>query len=138
MSVKLKLIIAGGRDFTSRKVVLDALCSIIKAKGLKKSEVEIVSGLAKGPDTIGLQIAMDNGMPYKKFKADWKDITREGAVIRSNKYGKYDALAGIKRNHDMGDYAEELLAIWDGVSTGTEDMITYMQKLGKEVTIVTY
>ena len=134
----IKLIIAGGRDFNKRSTVLRVLIDWLQARGLSKFDVEIVSGLAKGPDTIGLEIAKSNRIAYKEFPADWKNLEIEGAVIKSNAYGKYNARAGITRNHEMGDYADELLAFWDGMSTGTCDMIEYMKKLGKVVTVIPY
>lgn len=38
----------------------------------------------------------------------------------------------------MGDYADELIAFWDGKSTGTKDMIEYMQKLKKPVEVIIF
>ena len=38
----------------------------------------------------------------------------------------------------MGDYADFLVAFWDGKSKGTKDMIDYMQKLGKHGTVIKY
>ena len=38
----------------------------------------------------------------------------------------------------MGDYADYLIAFWDGKSKGTLDMINYMQQLGKHGTIIKF
>ena len=41
--------------------------------------------------------------------------------------------AGHARNRDMGDYADALIALWDGQSKGTKGMIDYAKKKGLEV-----
>ena len=51
---------------------------------------------------------------------------------------KYGKSAGIIRNHEMGDYADYLLAFWDGTSKGTKDMIDYMKKIGKHGKVIIY
>ena len=78
---------------------------------------------------MGGQWAKENNIPIKEFPADWGDISHPDAIIKINKFGKkYDILAGIRRNHDMGDYADALIACWDGKSTGTKNMIDYAKK----------
>ena len=42
------------------------------------------------------------------------------------------------RNGEMAEYADMLIAFWDGKSVGTQDMINKMKKLGKEVKIIYY
>lgn len=79
---------------------------------------EVVSGTAKGVDTLGEYWARELGIPVKEFPADW------------NQYGKR---AGILRNGDMADYADALIAIWDGKSKGTLHMISDMVHKGKPV-----
>ena len=69
----------------------------------------------------------------KQFPADWNNITVPGAVIKYNSYGKYNALAGHQRNAKMGDYADALIAVWNGKSTGTRNMIKYMKSLGSYI-----
>lgn len=70
---------------------------------------EVVSGGANGIDTCGELWATSNRIPWKRFPANW-------AV-----YGKS---AGPVRNTQMADYAQALLAVWDGKSRGTNHMIS--------------
>lgn len=114
----MKLIIAGSRNCTKE----DTDTAIILNKSIINDTTEIVSGMAKGPDSHGLIYAVENNLRFTIFPADWQ------------KYGKS---AGAKRNIQMGDYADELLAVWDGHSRGTKHMIDYMKKLGKPVHIWT-
>lgn len=117
----MKIIIAGGRDFSD----YDKLCKEVDF-ALSKCEisrVEIVSGAAKGADSLGEKYARDHGIKLKQFSADWE------------KYGK---AAGYKRNSEMGNYADALIAFWDGKSKGTFNMINIANKKGLQVRIVKY
>lgn len=121
-------IIAGGRKGVSYEHVAAAMAQC----GWFPSEV--VSGKAQGADSLGEVWAKKNSVPIKAFPAQWDDLSHSDARIKINGFGKkYDAFAGIRRNHDMGDYANALVAIWDGVSRGTKDMIDYATKKGLKV-----
>ena len=132
-----KLIIAGGRDFTDKEAIVDAINSLEDQGVFTTEQLEIVSGMAKGADMTGYELAFDNGLAVEPFPADWGDMT-EPCVRKVNGYGEYNALAGMNRNQRMGDYADGLLAFWNGTSTGTKDMIDYMRKLGKKVVVIHY
>ena len=94
-----------------------------------------MSGGAKGVDILGEKYAREENLSLKIFKPLWANLEVSGAIVKENRYGKYNAKAGIDRNEKMGNYADALIAIWDGKSTGTQHMIKYMKKLGKEVFI---
>lgn len=121
----MKLIIAGSRNIGLDKNGLqDTDYSIIDEALFQNPSFyisEVVSGMAKGVDWLGVLWAVDNKIPVKPFKPDWSN-------------GKK---AGILRNTQMGDYADALLAIWDGESKGTKHMIEYMKSLNKPVYIYT-
>lgn len=125
----MKVIIAGSRSITDFKVIKKAidLCPF--------SISEVVSGGAKGVDLLGEKYARENNIPISVFNPLWKELDTPGAIVKINRYGRYNARAGIDRNEKMGDYADALLAIWDGWSKGTKHMIEYMKKLKKEVYI---
>ena len=113
----MKLIIAGSRDFNDYFL----MCKSIALLGFKIDEV--VCGGARGADSLGEKWAFEHLVSIKYFLADWDN---EGRA------------AGINRNHKMGDYADYLIAFWDGKSPGTRDMITYMQQLGKPVKVIKF
>lgn len=75
----------------------------------------VLSGRARGVDRAGEQWAMENGIRVLHYPADW------------NLYGRS---AGIKRNVVMAQDAEALVAVWDGVSHGTDHMITVAASYG--------
>ena len=93
---------------------------------------EIVSGRARGIDNLGEQLAMKLNLNMCTFPADWKDISRKGVVIRTNKYGKYNTLAGHMRNEDMAKYTDIAIVIMAlGGSSGSLNMIDNMKKINK-------
>lgn len=109
----MKTIIAGSRNST-REAFLQAL----KRCPFVKDITEVVCGGARGADTFGEEWAIKNNVPVRKFLPDW------------DKHGKF---AGILRNRQMADYAEALIAIWDGVSPGTLNMIREATSRGLKV-----
>lgn len=123
----MKTIVAGCRWIKDYNIV----CEAIEASNFKITK--IVSGTATGVDTLGENWAESNDIPIKRFPADWKDLTVKGAVVKTNQYGKYNAAAGHIRNEQMAQYAEGLVAIWDGKSRGTSSMITLAHKYGLKV-----
>ena len=113
----MKIIIAGGRDFDDYLLLLQA---VVKANF---DITEVVSGGAPGADTLGELFASDMDLPLKRFPADWKRLGRA---------------AGPIRNGEMAQYADALIAMWDGVSTGTANMIKQATERGLKVHIEQY
>lgn len=128
----MKVIIAGGRDFNNLPLMQSSLSEILG----DVKDLEIVSGMAKGADMLAYKLAIANEIEVTSFPADWTDMT-EPCVPRSNQYGEYNALAGMNRNKEMGDYADMLIAFSNG-SRGTADMIKYMESLNKPTYIIKY
>lgn len=107
----MKIIIAGGRNFENY-LLLKLKCDAI----LKNVQVtEIVSGKATGADTLGERYAKERGYKVNPFQADW------------DKHGKS---AGYIRNKAMAEYADCLIAFWDGKSKGTGHMINLANEGG--------
>ncbi len=114
----IKTIIAGGRNINYSEPLLDS----IRESGFEITEV--VSGTAKGVDKLGEEWALNNLIPVISFPADWSDLTSPDAVVRYSKFGKpYNAVAGHLRNEKMAEYADSLILIWDGSSSGSSDML---------------
>lgn len=126
-----KIIIAGGRDFDDYQLLQDEVCWFLLDKDVmfdgNDDHIEFVLGGANGADDLGLKFAKEYGFKYKMFIPKWQRPD-----------GTTDRGAGIKRNHEMGDYADCLIAFWDKRSRGTKDMINYAKKKGLEVKVVEY
>lgn len=114
-----KIIIAGSRVIPNRDVVWDDL--VWRLGYQIPDELEIVCGMARGADTIGLDFGVYYGITVTPFPADW------------DKHGKS---AGYIRNKEMSEYADELIAYWDGKSNGTKNMIDLMAAARKPTTII--
>lgn len=99
----MKTIIAGSRD---AQLSMSDLFSIIEKAGFPITEV--VSGNSGNIDKLGEQWAKGVKLPITQFNAAWQ---------------AYGSSAGPRRNRQMADYAEALIAIWDGKSRGTLNMI---------------
>lgn len=115
----MKVIIAGGRDFTNY-VKLERICDYYLQN---TDNIEIVSGNARGTDILGEKYAEKRNYKLKIFPADW------------DKYGKS---AGYIRNNEMAKYGDALIAFWDGTSRGTENMIEQAKKNDLKIRIVKY
>lgn len=105
----MKLIIAGGRDYTRRRA--DAL--LIKSLWKAGLVDEIVSGCAAGADAYGEIAALMLGVPMQKFPADW------------DTHGK---AAGPIRNREMAEYADAVVLLPGG--RGTESMYQEAKRAG--------
>lgn len=103
----MKTIIAGSRTIDDPMFTSGVVTNILEANPWFKI-TEIVSGGARGVDQHGELLAPFLNVPVKRFPADWHE------------YGK---LAGRYRNEQMAKYADALIAVWDGKSTGTKHMI---------------
>jgi len=86
---------------------------------------QVVCGNARGVDTLGASWAKTQGeyienprnVSVKYFKPDWEQ-------------GKH---AGLLRNAVMAEYADALIAVWDGTSRGTKHMIKEAKDKGLKV-----
>lgn len=108
----MRTIIAGSRGITN---LLWVPVAVVRS-GFTITEV--VSGKARGADSLGEQWAKIQGIPVKEFPAYWEDQGRA---------------AGYIRNARMALYAEALIALWDGKSPGTRSMISLAREAGLQV-----
>ena len=102
-----RVIIAGSRDFNDYNLLKEKCDTFLEIKRMV-NDIQIVSGGARGADSLGERYAAEKGYHLQLFNADWE------------KYGKS---AGYKRNVEMAENADALIAFWDGQSRGTEHMI---------------
>ena len=87
---------------------------------LPEGTTEIVSGGARGIDTCARRYALACGLKLTEFLPE---------------YDKYGRGAPLRRNLQIIDYADTVIAFWDGASRGTKYVIDNCQKLGKPVTV---
>lgn len=114
-----RVIVAGSRGFNDY-AALQTVCDKLLAKKKQIHNIVIISGTARGADTLGEQYARERGYTVERFPADWQQ------------YGK---AAGPIRNRLMARNADALIAFWDGNSIGTKNIITEAKKKGMVVRI---
>ena len=108
----MKLLIAGSRSITS-----------FDLSPYIPDEVDlIITGGAKGIDTLAEAWAAERGLPTLTVKP---------------RYEKYGRAAPILRDEEMVDMADGVLVIWDGTSRGSKHTADYARKQGKPLTVVT-
>lgn len=117
----VKLIIAGSRTvWPTGDEIHGSISDAFGVATLLRIE-EIVSGTATGADMAGEAYAEARDLPVRRFPADW------------TKHGK---AAGKLRNREMAEYADAALVFWDGMSSGSADMVTRTVARGKPVRVV--
>ena len=115
----MNLIIAGGRHFNNYQLLknsVDKLCQNHKI-------TNIISGKAKGADSLGEKYAKERDINIIAKEADW------------NLFGKS---AGYRRNVEMANIATHAIVFWDGKSKGSKHMIDIMKQQNKPVRVVMY
>lgn len=135
----MRIIICGSRNFNDYERLKDVCDKIVGEyqweKALVPSQLEVVSGHARGADKLGERWAKHYGIKTKIFEAEWKNLSVENVLVKSNSYGEYNALAGHNRNQEMLDYALEqddsiIISFYKGKSKGSKGMIRIAKKAG--------
>lgn len=90
----------------------------------KDYNVELVSGGAKGVDTMVEKFAKKFDIPFVEFP------------VTSNDWKIFGRGAGNLRNNKMIEYGDYIVAFWDGKSRGTQHLIQSSKKRKKPVDII--
>lgn len=114
----MKVIITGSHEITNPQILIYALKEAISER-LYISE--LVCGMADGVDMLGLRWAQENKIPIRKF------------IANSDMYSPI--FANRIRNREMVEYADGLIAIWDGISRETRHVISEARKFKLEIFI---
>lgn len=83
---------------------------------IPQETTEIVSGGAKGVDTLAREYVQQHDLKLTEFLPE---------------YDKYGRSAPLKRNIQIIEYADLIIAFWDGKSRGTKFVIDNCKRLGK-------
>lgn len=106
------VIICGGRDY---QITEEGYAFLDRQHRYYQLD-EVVSGGASGADKCGEEWAKRNGIPVRRFNAQW---------------GKYGKIAGPRRNEEMASHADMCIAFPGGA--GTENMKAFARLYGLEV-----
>ena len=154
----LRIVIAGSRYFNNFELLEESMIKTLFALNRKNPQlniltinqkehtykincenIEIISGMAKGADTLGVKFAEKYNLVLKEFPAEWDNLSANPCKIVENSHGKYNALAGHNRNRKMAEYASSdesfgvLTLFWDGQSKGSMNMKNQAIIFGLEI-----
>lgn len=123
-----RIVVCGSRDFDDYKLLKLTLKEYINGLDIVDlNQIVVISGAARGADTLGEHFAYDYQIAVCRFPAKWDELGKR---------------AGWVRNAEMAKYAAEkhgvLFAFWDGKSRGTKNMIDLANRYGLEVHVVNY
>jgi hypothetical protein len=113
----MRTIIAGSREITDYSLLLKAVESA-RLEGIEITTV--ISGGARGVDSLGERYAAENNIPLERYIPDW-------SVGKS---------AGFIRNQQMSEVADACIAVTNG-SNGTKDMIARSNRKGLKLYVET-
>jgi hypothetical protein len=114
-----RVIIAGSRSFNDYTLLREHCLSVLQEK-MKTHRVIIVSGHARGADSLGERFANELGLPFELHPAKWRLLGKA---------------AGMVRNAEMAKCSDALIAFWDGESRGTRHMINFARKRGLDISV---
>ena len=118
----MKIGIVGSRTFNDKLLVVEYIHLFKTAyETLFGEKIEIISGGAKGADSLAERVALIGEIPVKIFKPDWNELGKG---------------AGFARNQQIVDASDMIIAFWDGESKGTKDTIDKAKKAKKPTFIV--
>jgi len=120
--VKKRVAVVGSRTFADKAKLYEVL-----TKNFDRIRA-IVSGGAKGADSLAVEWATDYGIPYLVFPALWRDPFT----------GVYNKGAGFRRNRQIVEHADVVVAFWDGESAGTAHTIEMARQLNKSLRIIKF
>lgn len=117
----MKIAIVGSRTFSDYELLSNTVKTYCKANNIFPKI--IVSGGAKGADTLAERFAKENNLEKKIFHPNWELLGRNACSAR---------------NTEIVEFSDLVFAFWDGQSPGTKDSITKAENLGKTVIIKTF
>ncbi len=103
-----RIAVIGSRCFDDAELVASVLTPLLP--------FVLVSGAARGADTLGEAFADQCGLDKLIFPAEWK---------------KHGVGAGYLRNITLIDHSDEVIAFWNGHSRGTKHAMDYAREQGK-------
>ena len=126
----MKIAVVGSRTFNNyellEKTLTDYLFLNVDTETFYNNAYNtiIISGGAKGADTLAERFAEEKGLEKLIFPAMWR------------KNGYYNPYAGYARNHDIIKNADVVFAFWDGKSRGTQHSIDLAKHINKELYVI--
>lgn len=93
----------------------------IPEEAVPKNTMQIISGAANGIDRMARAFALQHHIQLIEVLPD---------------YERYGRRAPLMRNNSIIDYADYVIAIWDGYSRGTKYVIDRCRALNKPLKVI--
>jgi hypothetical protein len=119
----MKIIIGGTRTFDDYDMLKETLDFFLD--GIEE-DIEIVSGGARGADSLGERYAKEREFALHRKPANWDLHGKAAGYIRNEEMAKYVGVKGM------------CIVFWDGASKGTKHMIDLARKHGVDTRIIEY
>lgn len=108
----MKVAIVGSRAYGYHGLVRQW----VQRLAAKHPDATVISGAARGVDSVAAHQARLEGLEVTEFPADWETFGRS---------------AGFKRNRDIVAASNVVIAFWDGRSRGTKHSLDLAVEMGK-------
>jgi len=124
----MRAIVCGSRSLTDRDFVFAELDQFKLHHGLSfviegGQRLRVGGVKVGGVDWLAKQWAQDRRVQWRTVKANWADLSHPDAVIKKGPNGRYDAMAGPRRNLKMlREFGPDAVIAFPG-GAGTSDMM---------------
>ena len=115
-------LVVGSRSINNYELIKKHLDKLL----INHKKVAIVSGGARGVDSLAKRYAMERKYFYKEFKADWDNLGKRAGFIRNRVMHQY-----LSKQKMRG-----CVAFWDGQSKGTADNFRLAKEFQIEIRII--
>ena len=113
----MKLAVVGSRGYDDYEGLNKVLSTLMTHHNISL----LISGGAKGADSLAERFAEENGIKTKIIIPDWAKLGKK---------------AGPMRNSDIVKRADLVVAFWDGESKGTLDTIKKTKRANKDIIVI--
>jgi hypothetical protein len=111
----VKIAIVGSPDYSD-------LWQVVAYVRRLPSDTTVISGCAKGVETMIAKAARLRGLEFIEYLPNWD---------------KYGNAAGMFQSEQIVDHCDQLVAFWDGISKDTKESIDQAKAAGKSVEVMT-
>lgn len=124
------LLVAGSRNYNNFREMKEILDKCLEYHRMQGHEIVIISGGARGADSLAEKYASINNYKTIIIPADWQKYGRGAGYVRNEQMHKKIAIP--KENH------RGCICFWDGESLGTKHNFKLAYKYGTQLRVYDY
>lgn len=119
----------------SAEQVREALDRFMAERGLTSADTMLLIGDGDDVSRAALKWAEEKQMGYFAVKPDWTNLGAEGALVKTNAKGQYNATAWMGRDRKLIELATDVIVFWDGTDEWLGKMMDEATANGKKVAV---